>query len=145
MMSPTRERWAEHFGARAWIHDDDADAAPWASHRLHGPGDTEIRPGLTVVPLPGHTKGSVAYLLDETFLFSGDSLAWERAYGRWRRPGSRRHAVLGTRGLRRRRRSSRLAGAHQFSWVLPGHGGRRQGDAGEMHRRLVALVERMGG
>ena len=138
------ERWADHFGPRVWIHADDADAAPWATHLVHGSADAEVRPGLTVVPLPGHTKGSVAYLLDETFLFSGDSLAWEMGKGDAGGDLTAfRHACWYS-WTAQAASLSRLAAAHQFSWVLPGHGGRQELDAGEMHRRLVALVERMG-
>ena len=42
---------------------------------------------LTSVPLPGHTQGSVAWLIDTAegpLAFAGDSLVWRG--GRWRRP-----------------------------------------------------------
>jgi glyoxylase-like metal-dependent hydrolase (beta-lactamase superfamily II)/ferredoxin len=138
------ERWADYFGARVWIHAADGDAAPFASHLLAGSEDTEIRPGLTAVPVPGHTKGSVVYLLDKRFLFSGDSLAWQ---------GGKGGAVGDLTAFRHacwyswsEQTSSlaRLASRHRFSWVLPGHGGRHCCDPGDMHRRLVALVDRMG-
>ncbi|MEY2419201.1 MAG: hypothetical protein QOG90_1881, partial [Actinomycetota bacterium] len=38
---------------------------------------------------------------------------------------------------------ARLADVASFSWVLPGHGARVQLEAGDAHRRLLALVERM--
>ena len=132
------DRWAEHFGARVWVHEDDADAAPYATDVLTGTGDTVIQPGLVAFPVPGHTEGSVVFVLDERFLFSGDSLAWDADLGdlvAW--PGvawyswSEQVASLG-----------RLAGAHRFEWVLPGHGGRARRPADEMHRRLSALARR---
>ncbi|MDQ1392777.1 MAG: hypothetical protein QOF30_1754 [Acidimicrobiaceae bacterium] len=133
------EQWASRFGARVWIHADDADAAPFATDHLEGLGDTEIRPGLVAVPLPGHTKGSVGFVLEERYLFSGDSLAWDSDRGdltafrhacwySW----SEQAASLG-----------RLAVRHRFSWVLAGHGGRHEAHDDEMNRRLVQLVERM--
>ena len=75
------ERWADHFGARVWIHADDRAAAPFATDVLQGHADHDIRDGMIAVPLPGHTRGSVAFLLDERYLFSGDSLAWDATAG----------------------------------------------------------------
>src|SRR4051812_40086833 len=64
------DRWAERFGARVWIHADDRVAAPYATDLLTG--EQEIQPGLVAVPTPGHTKGSVVFLLDDRWLFTGD-------------------------------------------------------------------------
>ena len=32
---------------------------------------------ITTFPVPGHTRGSVLYLVDDHLLFSGDSLSWD--------------------------------------------------------------------
>src|SRR5207237_1345065 len=69
-------RWAERFGARVWIHADDRSAAPFATDLVHGLDEVEIEPGLVAMPVPGHTKGSMVFLLDGRYLFTGDSLAW---------------------------------------------------------------------
>jgi glyoxylase-like metal-dependent hydrolase (beta-lactamase superfamily II)/ferredoxin len=132
-------RWAEQFGARVWIHADDRRAAPFATDILEGGDDVEVQPGLVAVPTPGHTRGSVMYLLDGRWLFSGDSLAWSHQRGdltafrdacwwSWRAQADS---------------LDRLAGRHRFAWVLPGHGARVHGDPADLHRRLVALVTRM--
>jgi glyoxylase-like metal-dependent hydrolase (beta-lactamase superfamily II) len=71
-------RYAEHFGARLWIHDNDRAASPEATDLLTGYEISEPIPGCTVIPLPGHTIGSVAFLIDEK-LFPGDTLGWELA------------------------------------------------------------------
>jgi glyoxylase-like metal-dependent hydrolase (beta-lactamase superfamily II)/ferredoxin len=133
------ERWAGELGARVWIHADDARAAPFATGLIEGDHPVVIRPGLVAVPVPGHTKGSAVFLLDDTYLFTGDSLAWSHArqdltafrdacWWSW----SAQTASL-----------ARLADVASFAWVLPGHGARVQGDAAWLHDRLVALVERM--
>ena len=75
------ERYAEEFGARVWIHTDDASAAPYATDLLTGADPTEIVPGVIAFPVPGHTKGSVLYYIDGHLLFSGDSLAWNPRAG----------------------------------------------------------------
>jgi glyoxylase-like metal-dependent hydrolase (beta-lactamase superfamily II) len=130
-------RWAAQFHARTWIHVDDRSAAPWATDVITA--EQELQPGLVAVPVPGHTKGSVVFLLDDTWLFTGDSLAW-----------SHDHADLTAfrdacwYSWREQAESlAHLAERHRFAAVLPGHGARRLGDADDMHRRLVALVARM--
>jgi glyoxylase-like metal-dependent hydrolase (beta-lactamase superfamily II) len=131
-------RYAKHFGARVWIHEDDARAAPYATDRLRGAEPTEIRKGLLAIPLPGHTQGSVAYLLEETYLFTGDSLAWSRE----------REDLVAFRDAcwyswsEQKKSLARLA-AHRFEWVLAGHGGSVKLPGAEMRTRLTALVGRM--
>jgi glyoxylase-like metal-dependent hydrolase (beta-lactamase superfamily II) len=81
----------------------------------------------------------VVFLLDGRYLFSGDSLAWSHprrdlvAFGDacWYSWAAQADSL------------ERLAGDHRFAWVLPGHGARVHADADDLHRRLMALVERM--
>ncbi len=132
-------RWAGRYGSRVWIHEADRRAAPCATDLLRGEEPAAIAPGVIAVPLPGHTKGSVAFAVDGTWLFTGDSLAWDQ----------RRHDLTAFRGVcwysweEQTRSLARLAEATTFSWVLPGHGARVQLDAEDAHRRLLGLVERM--
>jgi glyoxylase-like metal-dependent hydrolase (beta-lactamase superfamily II)/ferredoxin len=132
------ERFASHFGAEVWIHEADASAAPFATHRLQGLAPTRVRGDLLAVPVPGHTRGSVAFLLDSRFLFSGDSLYWSR---RRQDLGAFRDACWYSWPAQADS-LERLA-AHPFEWVLAGHGDRHHGPAPEMERRLRALVARM--
>ena len=131
-------RYAKHFGARVWIHKDDARAAPYATDLLKGGEPAEIRKGLLAIPVPGHTKGSVAYLLEDTYCFTGDSLAWSRERG----------DLVAFRDAcwyswsEQKRSLAKLAG-YPFEWVLAGHGGSYRLPAEEMRARLSALVERM--
>jgi glyoxylase-like metal-dependent hydrolase (beta-lactamase superfamily II)/ferredoxin len=130
-------RWAERFGARTWIHTDDLAAAPWASDLLTG--EQELQPGFLAIPVPGHTKGSVAFLLDDRWLFSGDSLAWshERDDLTAFRGACWYSWTVQTASL------ADLAERHRFAAVLPGHGARHVGDPDDLHERLLGLVERM--
>ena len=133
------DRWAAHFGSRVWIHNHDRAAAPYATDLLVGLEPSTIAPGVIAVPVPGHTRGSVVYAVDDTWLFSGDSLAWSRErddltafrYACWYSWTEQ------TASLRQ------LAETVEFSWVLPGHGGRAHRSRSEMHDRLTALVTRM--
>jgi hypothetical protein len=69
-------KYAERFGARVWIHHADRHAAPYATDLIEGESARIIVAGLVAIPVPGHTRGSVVYLLDDRVLFAGDSLAW---------------------------------------------------------------------
>jgi glyoxylase-like metal-dependent hydrolase (beta-lactamase superfamily II) len=110
-------KYAEHFGARLWIHENDREASPEATDILTGYDITEPIPGVKVIPIPGHTIGSVAYLIDER-MFVGDSLNWLID-----------EKKLWTNPLRcwddwdMQRRSLRRLQDFRFDFVLAGHGG----------------------
>src|SRR6266704_1995138 len=131
-------RYAKHFNARVWIHQDDSRAAPYATDLLRGGEPAEVREQLLAIPVPGHTKGSVVYLFEETYLFTGDSLAWSRE----------REDLLAFRDAcwyswSEQRRSLAKLADYRFEWVLAGHGGSIRLPAEEMRARLRALVERV--
>lgn len=132
------DKYAEHFGAKVWIHEGDGRAAPYATGILRGSAPETIAPGLVAIPVPGHTRGSVVYLLDERYLFTGDSLAWSAERGDL--TAFRDACWFSWEELTRS--LARLAD-HRFEWVLAGHGGSQSLPAEEMNRRLRGLVERM--
>jgi glyoxylase-like metal-dependent hydrolase (beta-lactamase superfamily II)/ferredoxin len=134
------DRYAAHFGARVWIHEDDRGAAPFATDVVSGTDPSPITPTLVVIPLPGHTQGSVAYLLENRFLFSGDSLYWSRSQGRL----SAFRDACWYSWDEQRRSLARLA-AHDFEWILPGHGNRAKGEPAEWRRQLQQLTDAMAG
>lgn len=131
-------RYAKRYSSRVWIHEDDADDVPYATHLIRGEVPLAIRENVAVIPLPGHTKGSVAYLLDETYLFTGDSLAWSPD----------RHRLIAYRDAcwyswEVQKESLRRLLDHQFEWVLPGHGGHVKLPRNEMRQKLTELLVRM--
>ncbi|MER6569977.1 MBL fold metallo-hydrolase [Streptomyces sp. NPDC001093] len=135
------QRFARHFGARVWIHEGDRDAAPYADTVLRGREPVDVLPGVTARPVPGHTRGSVVYVVDERYCFTGDTLYWSRTAQDlevfetvvWYSRAELAESLL------------RLAEQARFSWVLPGHGDRCHRPAGELHERLLGLVARMRG
>ncbi|MBW3664776.1 MAG: MBL fold metallo-hydrolase [Actinobacteria bacterium] len=135
------DRYAETFGARVWIHEHDASAAPFATDLLRGADPTEIRPDLVAIPVPGHTRGSVMFLLEDTHLFTGDSLYWGRSSQtlQYHRSATWYSHEVQADSL------ERLADEHRFEYVLAGHGDRARRPADEMHDRLADLVRRMRG
>jgi glyoxylase-like metal-dependent hydrolase (beta-lactamase superfamily II) len=131
-------RYAGRYSSRVWIHEDDAGNFPHATHLIRSEAPHSIRDDLVAIPLPGHTKGSVAYLLEDTYLFTGDSLAWnldrerlvafqDACWYSWEAQKESLHRLLD----------------YRFEWVLPGHGGHVRLTAAEMQQKLAELLARM--
>ncbi|MGW1051367.1 MBL fold metallo-hydrolase [Streptomyces sp. NPDC001118] len=133
-------RYADRFGARLWIHEGDLDAVPDADHVLHGTDPAEIADGVIAHPLPGHTQGSVLYVVDERYCFSGDSFYWSRTTGDLEVAES----VTWYSITELAASLARTAGRLRFEWLLPGHGDRWHLPADEMARRLRRLTEHTG-
>ncbi|MEU2158318.1 MBL fold metallo-hydrolase [Streptomyces sp. NPDC019396] len=131
-------RYADHFGARLWIHEGDVDAAPDADQVIRGLEVTEIGEGVTAHPVPGHTRGSVLYLADDRYCFSGDSFYWSRSTGDLEVVESVTWYSIEELAVS----LTRAAGRLRFEWVLPGHGDRHRLAAEEMSQRLLALAGR---
>ena len=136
------ERWARQFDAEVCIHEADRDAAPFASQILSGasPAEaTDLGDGVLAIPVPGHTRGSVVYLVEQTHLFTGDSLTW--SYDRNRMRAFRQACWYSWPAQR-----ASLAGlaAYGFNQLFSGHGPWspwRERD--EMRGLLLELTERM--
>ena len=132
------ERYAEHFGARLWIHEGDLDAAPTADQVMRGTEPIEVAEGVVAHPLIGHTEGNVIFLADDTYCFSGDSFYWSRA--------TQDIEVFDTvtwYSIREFAASlQRAVPRLQFEWLLPGHGSRTRLPRVEMERRMRSLVDR---
>jgi glyoxylase-like metal-dependent hydrolase (beta-lactamase superfamily II) len=131
-------RWAERYRARVWIHADDSAAAPYATDIVRGQASVVVVDGVTVVPIPGHTSGSVAIHIDDRLLFTGDSLHWDRARERldvfawatWFSWDSLAEAM------------DRLA-ALRVDWVFPGHGMWHQVGADTFAEQMATLGSAM--
>ena len=133
-------RYAEKFGARVWIHEDDSDAAPYATNLIAGEDPVTIRDDVVAFPVAGHTKGSVLYLFDGHLLFSGDSLA-SKPEG---------NGLLAFRDAcwyswRAQQESlTRLANSdYRFDRLFCGHGWSRDDEATVLHNDLIDLCSRM--
>lgn len=132
------KRYAERFRARVWIHELDRSAAPYATNILQGVEITQVDEDILAVPLPGHTRGSVAFLFQSSFLFTGDSLAWSHEHKRlqafrdacWYSWTELKSSLTRLTQLR-------------FEWVLAGHGGSVHLPENEMQQQLAALLDRM--
>ena len=130
------EKYGAHFGAKRIIHRADAEAAPESEWVIEGTDGRHVAPHFLVIPVPGHTAGSMALLYKNTFLFTGDHLWWDSAQKRLGAPTRlvwRKHVLID---------SIEKLLDYSFEWVLAGHGDRMRLPAEEMHAQLKALVGR---
>jgi glyoxylase-like metal-dependent hydrolase (beta-lactamase superfamily II)/ferredoxin len=128
-------RYAEHFGARMWIHENDRTASPEATDILTGYEISEPIAGVTVIPIPGHTIGSVAFLIDEK-LFVGDSLGWELSeQSLWTNP------IFCWDDWDMQRRSLRRLQDFRFTYVLAGHNSSIEFPHERMQSELARTLE----
>lgn len=132
-------RYALAFGCRRVLHADDLTRTTDDVEQVVG-GDTPVRlaDDLLLIPTPGHTRGSMCLLAGETWLFTGDHLAWD----------PRRHRLTAFRDACWYDWPSQVAslerlGAFRFSWVLPGHGAPIHLPADGMAAELARLVARL--
>jgi glyoxylase-like metal-dependent hydrolase (beta-lactamase superfamily II)/ferredoxin len=129
----------ERFGCERVLHRADVSGGTRAVERqIEGKDPVELEPGLVVIPLPGHTRGSAALLVDETYLFTGDHL-WAEDDGSL---GMSR-SVCWYSWDEQVASLSRLL-EFRFRFVLPGHGRRAEAhDAGEMRAWIEKLLREL--
>jgi glyoxylase-like metal-dependent hydrolase (beta-lactamase superfamily II)/ferredoxin len=132
-------RWREALGCERVLHARDVGRGTRDVERpLEGDAPVALGPGLLAVPVPGHTAGSAALLVDDTYLFTGDHL-WGDAAGRL---GASRSVCWWdwNAQIASMERLSEL----RFEWVLPGHGRPWKAPSPEAARRaVVELVREM--
>ena len=128
--------YAAQFGATRIIHSADADAEPGAEWIIEGLDPVEVGPQFRIIPVPGHTQGSIALLYADRYLFTGDHMGWDRDIN-----GLRLATVYVWNEEILRRSTARLLD-HRFEWVLPGHADRIHLPAVRMKQELQRLLDR---
>ena len=132
-------KFASHFGCQRILHADDVSRSTRGVEiQIRGLEPTTITDGITVIPTPGHTRGSACLLADETYLFTGDHLAWSR---RLERVYAFRRACWYDWSTQIE--SMKRLAEYRFSWILPGHGRRCTFPADEMARRMQRCIRWM--
>jgi glyoxylase-like metal-dependent hydrolase (beta-lactamase superfamily II)/ferredoxin len=129
-------RYAKRFGATRIIHEEDRSAMPDAEWLVKGFDPVPATAEFTIIPVPGHTAGSIALLYHDRYLFTGDHLCWDRdTKDLWLVT----YLVQSEQDLRM---SARRLLDFRFEWVLPGHGDRIHLPEDEMNAALQRLVAR---
>ncbi len=129
-------RYAKRFRAKRIIHRADAHAMPDAEVIIDGVAARPHGEMFHIIPVPGHTAGSLCLLYRNRFLFTGDHLWWDPETKELASP---RQLVWDAEALRG---SIAMLAQYSFEWVLAGHGGRIYLPLAQMHTSLRALITR---
>ncbi|MFM7425879.1 MAG: MBL fold metallo-hydrolase [Elainella sp.] len=126
------EKFQQHFGCERILHQDDVTASTRAVEiQLSGTDPVQLAADLLILPVPGHTKGHTVLLYQQTFLFTGDHLAWS--------PQLNHLYAFRTAcwySWPRLLESMRRLADYSFEWVLPGHGRRFHSDRATMQQQM---------
>ncbi len=130
------EKFHHRFGSERVLHRDDV-ASHTRAVELQPEGFDPVTLGqdLVMIPTPGHTRGHAVFLYRDTFLFTGDHLAWSAARGHLYAFRS----ACWYSWTEQLRSMERLLD-YSFEWVLPGHGRPVQLAAAEMRASLEKCV-----
>ena len=134
------QKFAEHFGCDRILHEHEINSSTRdVEIKLTGEDLYELTPEISIITVPGHTKGHTVLLYKNKFLFTGDHLAWS----------SRLNQLIAFRNFcwyswDELRKSMPKLTNYSFEWVLPGHGRRFNADAQTMQQELKNCIEWMG-
>ena len=131
------QRWHEHFGCDRLLHTADiTQSTANIEQPLQGTDPIAFAPEMTIIPVPGHTKGHTVLLYRDRFLFTGDHLAWS----------VRLHQLYAFRNYcwyswPELVQSMETLAAYSFEWVLPGHGHRYHAEPTIMRTQMQKCLD----
>jgi glyoxylase-like metal-dependent hydrolase (beta-lactamase superfamily II)/ferredoxin len=131
-------RFNEKFGAERIMHAADGARRHGMERVIEGESAIKLDDEFLVIPVPGHTRGSMVLLYKNKYLFTGDHLAWSPA----------RETLTAFRSAcwyswPELRRSMEKLLDYEFEWVLPGHGRIHRDTLSGMRSHLVHCIEWM--
>jgi ferredoxin len=130
------QKFASHFGCRRVLHQDDVGPGTReVEMQWTGTAPVDLADDLTMIPTPGHTRGSACLLFRQTVLFSGDHLAWSRSLGH----------LYGFSGAcwydwPTQIDSMRALAGYRFEHVLPGHGAPYRGSTTDIASQMQQCI-----
>ena len=125
-------KFHQHFGCERILHKAEiSQDTQTVEHQISGTEPIQFAPDLLIIPVPGHTKGHTVLLYNNTFLFTGDHLAWSE---------SLQHLYAFRRACwyswSELIKSMQKLADYSFEWVLPGHGRRYHADRATMQQQM---------
>jgi glyoxylase-like metal-dependent hydrolase (beta-lactamase superfamily II)/ferredoxin len=131
---------ARAFGCERVLHRGDITAQTSGVERIiEGVEPVRLAEDLTVIPVPGHTRGSAALLYRDSFLFTGDHL-----WGTDEQDALEMSRSVCWYSWPEQVRSLAKLVDFRFQWVLPGHGRRLRAESPEeMRGKLVELLAQL--
>lgn len=129
-------RYAKQFGAARIIHRADLAAVPDAEWVVDGQTIINVSDDFRIIPVPGHTPGSMALVFRNRYLFTGDHMWWDPESQCLDLPSVYvwNHQLL--------EQSTATLVNIPFEWILPGHGDRVHLHPDTMQQELLRLTER---
>lgn len=131
------EKFHQHFGCPRVIHQADSRGIH-AEQILKGDTPAALVPDLLSIPVPGHTRGHIAVLYRDKFLFTGDHLAWSDNRG-----GLIAFRDVAWYSWPEQTKSMKRLLDYRFEWVLPGHGRRAHLAPPAMRESLLDCIQWM--
>jgi glyoxylase-like metal-dependent hydrolase (beta-lactamase superfamily II)/ferredoxin len=133
-------RFAELFGCERVIHKKEVSASTRdVETQLAIDEPMRLDDDFEAIPVPGHTRGSLAFLYRRRYLFTGDHLWWSPNL---KTLNASRSVCWYDWDLQIRSMERLLD--YSFEWVLPGHGWRyRAASEVVMRGELERLIQRM--
>jgi glyoxylase-like metal-dependent hydrolase (beta-lactamase superfamily II)/ferredoxin len=130
-------KFREHFQCDRILHADDITSSTRdVEIQLSGVEPVELASDISIVPVPGHSKGHTVLLYRQKFLFTGDHLAWSPYLN---------HLYAFPRycwySWPEQVKSMHKLAEYRFEWVLPGHGRRYHADAQTMKEQMQQCLE----
>lgn len=110
------QRFAEKFEAKRIMHEADGAKRLGIEQIIESDEAVKLDDELTIIPVPGHSRGSQVLLYRDKYLFTGDHLAWSPENNRL--TAFRRYCWNWQRQIR----SMEKLLNYDFERVLPGHG-----------------------
>ena len=113
------EKYAEHFKCKRVIHKQDIDnKTKNCEIILSGEEAQFLTSYLLAIPTPGHTKGHMALLYKDHYLFTGDHLFYDQMNNK----------IYSSKNVNwyswpRQLNSIKKLEDYHFDWIFPGHGG----------------------
>lgn len=139
-VADTNEYQKDFSSKRIIHHDDITSKTRSAEITLQGNDVVDLENDLKIIPVPGHTKGSMVLLFQNNFLFTGDHLAFSRDLGHL-------YAFKGAcwYDFKIQIKSMERLLEYDFEHVLPGHGAPFSGTTQEVKEQLKKCIQWMKG
>lgn len=133
-----QQKFVDHFGCRRAMHASEAE--PDFEIPFDGEFPFQLDEEITLIPTPGHTRGSSCLLYRGKFLFTGDHAAFSET----------REHVYAFRGAcwydwKEQIRSMERLAQFDFEWILPGHGRRCHFSKPQMREQMRKCIDWMKG
>lgn len=133
-------RFHEHFGLERIMHADDGARRHQMERIIESTSAVTLDDDLQIIPVPGHTRGSMLLLYRNKYLFTGDHLAWSPT----RETLTAFKSACWYSWTELTRSMEKLLD-YEFEWVLPGHGRIHQDTLSGMRSHLLRCLEWMKG